>query len=167
MRRAAMIPPRTEPWRLIASAANAEQLGAKRQPPGSTGATVSRYARISAINVRATGPGRPGSTADVKTEGLRELGGRLGIREGLRTGLCNHHHVERWHDVSLTMAKNFAHDTLHAVPNDRVSDPFADRHAEARASLRRYPVDDHEMCGVPPPPVVLQREVLSPPTNPR
>jgi len=162
-----MMPPRTGPWRPIASTANAEQLGAKRQPPGSTGATVIRYARISVINVRATCPGRPGSAAGVKTEGLRELGGRLGIREGLRTRLCNHHHVERWHDVSLTMAKNFAHDTLHAVPNHGVSDPFADRHAEARASLRRHSVDEHEVCGVSPPPIALQREILSSPTNPR
>src|SRR5690348_2667663 len=160
-----MTEPRTAPCLASASAANAEQLGAKRQAGGRNGAATSWYARTAAIRRRAAGPGRSRSTVEV--EALRELGGRLGIREGVRTGLRYHHDVRRWLDLVLPAAEDLAEESLHAVPDDRVADPLADRHTESGPRSRRGTPDEDQMARVPTSSLALQREVLRTPADPR
>src|SRR2546425_1669659 len=80
--------------------ANAEQLGANRHVASNEGASTRRYVLSSVISARANSGGGGLSLVGGELEGSRELGGRLGIREGVRTRLRNDHPVGRRPDVA-------------------------------------------------------------------
>jgi hypothetical protein len=111
--------------------AKLEQLGAKRHAGESTGASRSRYPRSRMISAPAINAGRSISTLDPEIESSRELGGRLGMCECLRTGLRDHYDIHRGADVRLTMTERFTQEPLHPVAHHRVADPLADGDPEA------------------------------------
>jgi hypothetical protein len=113
------------------------------------------------MSERATNPGRRDSALDSEIECLRELGGRLGIGESLRTGFRDHDHIRGRTDIALPVAERLAQETLDPIPDDRVTDALAHRHAQARARAVALPADDDQMRGVAPPSIPLQAQVLS------
>src|SRR5947209_5814139 len=117
----------------MAPMANAEQLGANRHAAGNPGASARRYALSSVISARATSPGRGLSLVGGELEGSQELGGRLGIREGVRTRLRDDDHIGRRLDIAAARAKDLAHEPLDATADHRVPDPLAHGDAEAGA----------------------------------
>jgi hypothetical protein len=144
----------------MASIANAEQLGAKRQEGGSAGARIRRYALSSVIITRAATPERGLSLGDGELECSGELGSRLGIRQGVRTGLGNDDHVRRRFDVDPASAEYLAQEPLDARANDRVADSLAHRHTEARAFSRGRLPDDHQVVAVSTSSLALNRKKL-------
>src|SRR5256885_11268670 len=122
--------------------ANAEQVGANRHVASNEGASTRRYVLSSVISARANSGGGGLSLVGGELEGSRELGGRLGIREGVRTRLRNDHHVGRRPDVATAGAKNLAEDPLDAATDHRVSDPLAHRDAEAGGRARGRPAEE-------------------------
>jgi hypothetical protein len=73
----------------MASVANDEQLGSKRQDTASAGLSTMRYAEMSTLSVRATASSAGGN----ELQRWFELGGRLGIREVVGTRLGDHDDV--------------------------------------------------------------------------
>jgi len=147
--------------------ANREQLGAKRQADGNRGASKRRYARTSTTSARAVKAGRATSALGSEIESSRELGGRLGIGEGLRAGLRDHDEVRRRADVHLMLAKRLAEKSLDTVAYDSVPDALAHRDAETGSLAGREPTDHDEVGRVTPPPVALECHVLGTAPEPR
>src|SRR5438552_7480776 len=145
--------------------ANAEQLGANRHVAANPGASTRRYVLSSVISARAIGRGRGLSPAGGQLEGSHELGSRLGIGEGVRTGLRDHEHVARRLDVAAARAKNLAQQPLDAAADHRVPDPLAHRDAETGAQPGGRPADHHQVFAVPTAPLALHREELSTPAQ--
>ena len=149
----------------MAPMANAEQLGANRHAAGNPGARATRYVLRSVISARENRRGGGLSLVDGELEGSRELGGRLGIREGVRTRLRDDDQVGGRHDVVAPRAKNLAQDPLDAVSDHRVPDPLAYRDTEARARSASQPSDDHQVLAMASAPLALDSQELGAPTK--
>src|SRR5437762_12151936 len=145
--------------------ANAEQLGANRHVAGNAGASTRRYVLSSVISARANGRGRGLSPAGGQLEGSHELGSRLGIGEGVRTGLRSHDHVAGRPGVAAAAGQNLAQQPLDAAADHRVPDPLAHRDAETGAQPRGRPADHHQVFAVPTAPLALHGEELSTPAQ--
>src|SRR5207247_4069471 len=121
--------------------------------------------RSSGITARETtrGPGR--SLAGRELEGSHERGSRLGISEGVRTGLRDDDHVGWRGEIAAPRAKNLAQEPLDAAADHRVPDPLAHRDAEPGARPGSGSADDHQMFAVPTAPLALNGEELAAPTQ--
>jgi len=116
--------------------ANAEQLGTNRHVAGNPGASTRRYVLSSVISARENSRARGLSLVGGELEGSHELGSRLGISEGVRTGLRNDDHVRR-----------------------------GLRDAEPRARPGSCSADDHQVFAVPTAPLALNGEEVSAPAQ--
>jgi hypothetical protein len=114
----------------MASTANVEQLGKNRQLGGKAGARRNRYARSAARSTAARIPAPADSAPGSEFQRPRELGGRLGIREGVRAGLRNDEKIGRRPQLSAMLTKHLAEQPFQSIPDNRVSDPAAHRDPE-------------------------------------
>jgi len=145
--------------------ANAEQLGTNRHVAGNPGASTRRYVLSSVISARENSRARGLSLVGGELEGSHELGSRLGISEGVRTGLRNDNHVRRGLDIATARAKNLAQEPLDATADHRVPHPLAHRDAEPRARPGSWSADDHQVFAVPTAPLALNGEEVSAPAQ--
>src|SRR5438045_3561191 len=104
---------------------------------------------MAATRPRATTRERPGSTARSWADGVREFGGRLGMRQGVGAGLGDDQDVFDWKQVWTRLPENLANETLQAVADDRVADPAADGDAEAGGRARGGCGDHYQVVGMP------------------
>jgi hypothetical protein len=111
----------------MASTANVEQLGKNRQERGRAGAIRTWYARSAANSVAATKPVRTGLASGGEFQRARELGGRLGIGEGVRPGLRYDEKIGRRPQLSAMLTKQLSKQALESIPDDGVAHPTADR----------------------------------------
>ena len=99
-------------------------------------------------------------------EDVFEFGGRLGMGDPSRSGLGDDDEVERRRHIQAPLSKYLPNQPFHAVPDHGVTDPGADRDAEARECPRRRGLEDDEARRVPATAAALKGQVFPTPPEP-